>query len=205
MPALEALQDRLDRAHTLACGLSVDTTYSHAAWASELGGISFPLLADFHPKGSVARRFGVYLQDQGICDRASVVVDASGLVRHASSATPAGQRDMEALVRICEALDAGWPEALPDRPAPIGLPADATLFVKDHCMVSRWALYARNNVHVQDRLPVRNISQDPDAAAEVERLGGKRQAPALLLDGQVLYEGAEIVHTLAERAVGPLC
>src|SRR5688500_3741111 len=40
-------------------GISVDSTWSHPAWA-EARGISFPLLADFHPRGAVAELYGVY-------------------------------------------------------------------------------------------------------------------------------------------------
>ena len=50
MPALGALNDRLRAAHTLACGVSVDATFSQSAWGATLGGVSIPLIADFHPK-----------------------------------------------------------------------------------------------------------------------------------------------------------
>ncbi len=40
-------------------------------------GISYPLLADFHPRGAVADKFGVYLADKGITGRAIVIVDKS--------------------------------------------------------------------------------------------------------------------------------
>ncbi|MCX4241381.1 redoxin domain-containing protein [Paraliomyxa miuraensis] len=200
MPALEALQDRLRAAHTTACGISIDTTFSHAAWAEQLGGVSFPLVSDFHPKGELAEAFGVYLGDDGICDRATVIVDAAGTVHHCASVTPAGKRDAEALVKVCEDLDAGWSESLPDAVAPRGLPPGVRLYVKDRCMFSRWALYARTNLHLQDALPVVNVSRDPEALAELERLGGKGQAPALYIDDRIVYESAEIATLLAERA-----
>ena len=197
MPALEALQDRLRAAHTAACGISIDSTFSHAAWAEQLGGISFPLLSDFHPKGEMADAFGVYLGDKGICDRATVIVDAGGTVRYANSVTPAGKRDVEALVKLCEEIDAGWEGSLLEAIAPKGLPTGAKLYVKDRCMFSRWALYARANLHLEDALPVVNVSHDPEALAELQRLGGKGQAPALAQGAQVMYESAEIARHLA--------
>ena len=60
-------------------GISVDSTWAHKAFAQQQG-ITYPLLADLHPKGEVCRRYGVYLEDQGICDRAVVVVAPDGKV-----------------------------------------------------------------------------------------------------------------------------
>lgn len=200
MPALEALQDRLRAAHTAPCGISIDSTFSHAAWAEQLGGVSFPLISDFHPKGEISQAFGLYLADDGICDRATVIVDASGTVRYASSVTPSGKRDVETLVALCEDIDRDWPDALPQAVPPQGLPADVVLYIKDRCMFSRWALYARTNLHVEDALPVKNVSRDPEALAELQRRGGKGQAPALAIGDRVMYESAEIARFLAEHA-----
>jgi len=37
-------------------GISTDSSYAQRAWAENLGGLSFPLLSDFYPHGSVAGR-----------------------------------------------------------------------------------------------------------------------------------------------------
>ena len=63
-------------------GVSVDSVYSHGAWAA-VRGITFPLLSDFHPKGEVARRYGVWRNSDGFSDRALYVVDADGVIRWA--------------------------------------------------------------------------------------------------------------------------
>jgi peroxiredoxin len=62
-------------------GVSVDSIYSHGAWAA-VRGITFPLLADFHPKGEVARRYGVWRNSDGFSDRALYVIDAEGVIRY---------------------------------------------------------------------------------------------------------------------------
>lgn len=67
-------------------------------------------------------------------------------------------------------------------------------------MFSRWALYARANLHLEGVLPVVNVSRDPAALEELMRRGGKGQAPALVTADAVLYESAEIAKFLAERA-----
>jgi hypothetical protein len=199
VPALEALQDRLRAAHTLSVGVSIDSTFSHAAWAEQLGGVSLPLVSDFHPKGEIAESFGLYLADKGICDRATVIFDAGGTVRYANSVTPAGKRDIGALVAECEGIDAGWEGELPEDEKPPGLGENAALYVKERCMFSRWALYARANLHLEEQLPVYNVSFDEEARARLERIGGKDQAPALVLGDEVMYESADIAKHLAKR------
>jgi len=61
-------------------GISVDGAWCHAAFAGERK-LRFPLLADFEPKGDVARRYGVYREEEGVCERALFVIDAEGIVR----------------------------------------------------------------------------------------------------------------------------
>ena len=60
-------------------GLSVDSHWSHKAFAEKMN-VSYPLLADFHPRGAVADRFGVYHADKGITGRAIAVIDKAGKV-----------------------------------------------------------------------------------------------------------------------------
>jgi peroxiredoxin len=60
-------------------GLSVDSTWSHKAFAEKMG-IQYPLLADFQPRGAVADKFGAYLADKGITGRSITIVDRNGNV-----------------------------------------------------------------------------------------------------------------------------
>jgi hypothetical protein len=192
VPALEALKDRFRAAHTLVCGVSVDSRFAHAAWAEQLGGVSLPLIPDFHPKGEIATSMGVYLPAKGHTDRATIILDADGKVRYAISVTPEGQRDAAVLVEACEAIDAAWPISLPDDKPPLGLEPDTIMYVRDNCMFSRWALSARSNLHLEGSLPVVNVSRDQAARTELERRGGKAQAPALAVGERVMYESAQI-------------
>ena len=64
-------------------GISVDSVPSHVAFAKSIGGITqYPLLADFHPKGDVSKKYGVYIDEKGHCERAIVLVDKEGIVRY---------------------------------------------------------------------------------------------------------------------------
>jgi len=60
-------------------GLSVDSAWSHKAYAEKMG-IRYPLLADFQPRGAVAEKFGVYLADKGITGRAIAIINKAGNV-----------------------------------------------------------------------------------------------------------------------------
>jgi peroxiredoxin len=69
-------------------GISVDGAWCHAAFARDRK-LHFPLLADFEPKGEVARRYGVYRDKDGVSERALFVIDAEGKI-HWSYVSPLG-------------------------------------------------------------------------------------------------------------------
>lgn len=60
-------------------GISVDSAWTHKAFAQQMK-IAYPLLADFHPKGAVASKYGVYLPEKGIAERVTFVIDRSGKI-----------------------------------------------------------------------------------------------------------------------------
>ena len=201
---MEALLPRFREANTQVLGVSVDSAYSHANWGRDLGGISFPLLSDFEPKGGMAKSFGVYLDGPGITDRATLVIDSAGSVRHASSVGPGGQRNIEELATLCAEIDREARTPVTPFPAPAAVPPDAVLYVKSRCGFSRAVLLARDNLHLGQKLPVRNVSEDAVAKADLVRVSGKEQAPCLVVGGSAKLESAEIIAWLRETAVGSL-
>ena len=60
-------------------GVSVDSVWSHKAFADKMG-IRYSLLADFHPRGAMSEKYGVYLADKGITGRAIGIVNKAGKV-----------------------------------------------------------------------------------------------------------------------------
>jgi len=54
-------------------GISVDSAFAHKAFQESLG-VSIPLLADFNPKGEVAKAYGVYIEERGHSERALVMI-----------------------------------------------------------------------------------------------------------------------------------
>ena len=69
----------------------------------QLGGITFPLLADFHPKGDVVKRYGLWRDERGSSKRAIVIVDKDGVVRHVQ-VIEKGPPDTEEVLRLVKAM-----------------------------------------------------------------------------------------------------
>jgi peroxiredoxin (alkyl hydroperoxide reductase subunit C) len=64
---------------TRVLSLSVDAVPTKAAWATDLGGITYDFLSDFHPHGAVAQAYGVARED-GLSERAIFIVDKRGTI-----------------------------------------------------------------------------------------------------------------------------
>jgi peroxiredoxin len=84
-------------------GISVDGIWSHLAFARDRK-LHFPLLADFEPKGEVARAYQVYRAKEGTSERALYVIDADGVV-HWSYVSPVGVNPgADGILRALESL-----------------------------------------------------------------------------------------------------
>lgn len=81
MPGYDREKQSFDGLQAQVLGVSVDSVPAHRAWAESLGGIDYPLLADFHPHGEVAKKYGI-LRSEGFSERATFVIDKAGVVRH---------------------------------------------------------------------------------------------------------------------------
>jgi len=79
----QAELDEFKKYNTQVIAISVDSSYSHGAWAA-VRDISFPLLSDFDPKGDVARRYQVMRTTLGFSERAVYLIDAQGIIQYKS-------------------------------------------------------------------------------------------------------------------------
>jgi hypothetical protein len=77
-------------------GISVDGVCCHEAFAKDRH-LHFPLLADFEPKGAVAKSYGAYRPEDGVCERALFVIDKNGVIsvelRFSSGGQPGRRRN----------------------------------------------------------------------------------------------------------------
>jgi mycoredoxin-dependent peroxiredoxin len=60
-------------------GVSVDSVWSHKAYAEKMG-IKYSLLADFQPRGAMSEKYGVFLPEKGITGRSIFIIDKQGKV-----------------------------------------------------------------------------------------------------------------------------
>ena len=60
-------------------GISVDGVWCHQAYRDHRN-LHFPLLADFEPKGDVAKKYAVYRDGEGVTERALFVIDGEGRI-----------------------------------------------------------------------------------------------------------------------------
>jgi peroxiredoxin len=84
-------------------GISVDGVWCHEAFARDRH-LHFPLLADFEPKGAVAKSYGAYREGEGVCERALFVIDRNGVIfwsyRSPIAVNPGADGILDALERM---------------------------------------------------------------------------------------------------------
>ncbi len=101
----EILPEFQQRHAAQVLGISVDGVWCHAAYAQQRN-LRFPLLADFEPKGAVARRYGVYFEPEGVCARALFVIDRKGIIRWSYVSPIDVNPGADGVLRALERLDA---------------------------------------------------------------------------------------------------
>jgi peroxiredoxin len=104
MSSYEADKERFAGYDAQVLGISVDSVPSHVAWARSLGGITYDLLADFHPEGAVAKSYGVWRENDGISERALFIVDKEGKVAYIDIHEIGDQPDNEELFDVLEKM-----------------------------------------------------------------------------------------------------
>ena len=104
MPAYEADMERFASYDAQVLGISVDSVPCNSAWAKSLGGLSYDLLSDFHPKGEVAKAYGAYREADGISERALFIVDKEGQIAYKDIHDIGDQPDNEDLFDVLRNL-----------------------------------------------------------------------------------------------------
>ena len=97
------IKEEFDRFDAMLIGISVDSVWSHLAFAKDRK-YRFTLLSDFEPKGATARDYGVYREREGVCERALFVIDTYGII-HWSYVSPIGiNPGADGILRALESL-----------------------------------------------------------------------------------------------------
>lgn len=88
VPEYQKNIERFDEFECQLLCLSCDSVPCHIAWARSLGGLQFPLMADFWPHGDVARKYGVFGR-RGYAERTVFLIDKAGIIRWIERLHPA--------------------------------------------------------------------------------------------------------------------
>lgn len=104
MPSYEADKERFAGYDAQVLGISVDSIPSHAAWSKSLGNLTYDLLADFHPKGEVAKQYGAWREADGISERALFIVDKEGKLAYIDIHDISDQPDNEDLFDVLKKM-----------------------------------------------------------------------------------------------------
>ena len=99
----QELLPHLERLGAVILGISADGTWSHHEFA-RAAGISFPLLSDDAPPGSVAGAYGVYVPDTGRSQRALFVIDRDGMIHWSATFPDAVNPGADGILSALEAL-----------------------------------------------------------------------------------------------------
>ena len=104
MALYQELLPEFQRFNAELLGISVDGVWSHLAFASDRN-LQFPLLADFEPKGEVARAYQAYRAEDGTSERALYVIDADGIVRWSYVSPVDVNPGADGILRALESLE----------------------------------------------------------------------------------------------------
>ena len=80
MRALETNWDKFQSLNTIPFGFSVDPPPCKKAWAVALQLNNIKLPSDFWPHGKVAQEYGIFNNQDGVSERANIIIDENGKV-----------------------------------------------------------------------------------------------------------------------------
>ena len=70
-----------------------------------MGGLPYPELSDWHPKGEVTQAYGLWNEERGAGTRAVLIVDKEGVVRFRETYAPGTLPEPEKVLEALAGLD----------------------------------------------------------------------------------------------------
>lgn len=198
LPALAAYRDDFwKQASTAVAAVTVDNIHCNREWGRDCNTGKLFLLSDFHPHGAVSYAYGAYLIDEGISDRATVIIGKDGLVRYAESVGKFGKRSIPALLDIARAIDGRAPLKKQSANMPVDLPV---LFVTHSCPHCADVTNAIKTLKLETRIVVRYVDDDPSAIKTLLQSNPQGSVPALAFQGKVYVGTPQITPVLQSLA-----
>ena len=95
---------RFEEKNAQVLGISCDSVHSHRAWSTAMGGLNYPELSDFHPKGKATESYGLWNDERGAGTRAVFVIDKEGVIRYRKVYEPGVLPDTDEILGVVEKL-----------------------------------------------------------------------------------------------------
>ena len=102
MQSLERNKKKFDKINTITVGISVDPTPSKKAWAQHLEIKNTRLLSDFWPHGAIAQQYRIFREDDGISERANIIVDEEQNISFMKKYPISQLPDIQEIIRFLE-------------------------------------------------------------------------------------------------------
>jgi peroxiredoxin (alkyl hydroperoxide reductase subunit C) len=103
-PGYNIAKSLFEKNAAVLIGITVDNIPTLFAWTKEMGELWFPVLSDFYPHGSVAKKYGV-LRSSGTTERALFVIDKKGIIRYIDVHDINKRPGLETLMKELEKLE----------------------------------------------------------------------------------------------------
>ena len=71
-----------------------------------MGGLPYPELSDFHPKGEVSKAYDLYNEDRGASRRAVIIIDKEGVIQFREEYEHGTLQDPVDIFRVVDKMNA---------------------------------------------------------------------------------------------------
>jgi glutaredoxin len=160
------------------------------AWAESLGGITYPLISDFWPHGEVAKKYGVFREEEGRTERAIFIIDKEGIVKYVDIHDIDEQPDNEVLFQEIHRIqpDIKPVKGVQEKTTPDELDLKGVvLFCNKWCPGCRRARMWLEENRIQ--YTEYDVTRNPVAARQVkEWTGGNLTTPTFYINGEVVVD-----------------
>ena len=101
--------DEFKKRNTEVIGVSVDSKFSHYAWAlvpreeGGIKGVNYPLVSDLNK--TIARDYGILLENDGVSLRGLFIINKDGILKHATINHLDLGRNIDEVLRLIDAVD----------------------------------------------------------------------------------------------------
>jgi len=194
LPALAVFQSNFfQEANTIVAAVTTDNSPANREWARRCSAENIFLLSDAFPHGKVSALYGALLQNEGLSDRATVIIDCNGIVQYAESVGKFGKRSIPKLLEVAKRI-AGVPcQPVQSVSMPLDLPI---LFLTQSCPHCKTVKHMIQDLHAEDKVVVKQVDTDQAAMRQLLTLHPEAPVPLLAWQGMAYMGPHQIGPTL---------